>query len=119
MWIRSDFRRFSPSHERAPESTMAAGVTIGQIATKLRSEADHAGEVTFAIAVDVTNNTQDAIEVNVAVQAVDDDGFELHDMTLFGLLGPGETKRLSDQGYMPERDYRAIAKWQVEEARIS
>ena len=97
---------------------MAAAVTVGEIATKLRAEADDSGDVMFAIAVDVTNNTQNAIEVFVDLQAVDHDGFELTDLTLRGSFGPGETKRLSDQAYMPDRDYRAIARWQVEEAGI-
>lgn len=97
---------------------MAGFVTVGEIATRLRAEADDSGDVTFAIAVDVTNNTQQAIEAFVDLQAVDSDGFELTDLTLRGSLGPGETKRLSDQTYMPERDYRAIAKWQVEDAGI-
>lgn len=98
---------------------MAAAVTVGTIATKLRAEADEAGDVSFAIAVDVTNNTQDAVEVAVDLQAVDSEGFELTDLTLYGSLGPGETKRLSDQRYMPHRDYHAIAKWQVETADVS
>lgn len=93
---------------------MASAVTVGKIATRLRGEPDDAGDVSFAVAVDVTNDTQQAVEVTVDLQAVDQDGFELTDLTLYGSLGPGETKRLSDQRYMPHRDYLAIAKWQVE-----
>lgn len=97
---------------------MASFVTVGKIATKLRSEPDESGDVSYAIAVDVTNNTQQAVEAFVDLQAVDSDGFELTDVTLRGSLGPGETKRLSDQNYMPHRDFLAIAKWQVEDAGI-
>jgi hypothetical protein len=98
---------------------MAAGLTIGEIKAKVRGEVDEAGDVSFAIAVDVTNNTGDHVDVAVDVQAVDQDGFELKDMTLYGSLGPQETKRLTDQRYMPHRDYLAIARWQVENADIT
>lgn len=98
---------------------MAAAVTVREIATKQRGEADDAGDVQFAVAVDVTNNTDDLVEVAVDLQAVDDDGFELTDLTLYGSLRPGETKRLSDQRYMPHRDFLAIARWQVESADVT
>jgi hypothetical protein len=58
----------------------------------------------FAIVVDVTNNPQQAVEVFVDLQAVDDDGFELADVTLRGSLGPKETKHLSEQNYLLKRD---------------
>lgn len=97
---------------------MAAAVTVGTIAAKLRGDPDDAGEVCFAIVADVTNHTRNPVEVSVDIQAVDDEGFELMDLTLRGPLGPGETRRLSDQDYMRHKDYLAIAKWQVEEVSV-
>jgi hypothetical protein len=49
---------------------------------------------------------------------VDRDGFELTDLALRGVLRPGETKRLSDQDYMPHKDYLAIAKWQIDSLSV-
>ena len=97
---------------------MAAAVTVGKIAAKLRGEPDDSGDVWFAIVADVTNNTQDEVEVRVNIQAVDQEGFELTELTLRGSVGPGETRRMSDQDYMKHRDYLNIARWQVENVRI-
>jgi hypothetical protein len=97
---------------------MAEAVSVGEIVTKLRSERDDSGDVWFAIAADVTNNTQDPVEIRLKLQAVDSDGFELTDLALRGVLRPGETKRLSDQDYMPHKDYLAIAKWQIDSLSV-
>jgi hypothetical protein len=40
---------------------MAEAVSVGEIATRLRTEADDPGDVWSAIAADVTNDTQDPV----------------------------------------------------------
>jgi hypothetical protein len=55
---------------------MTEAVSVGEIVTRLRTEADDSGDVWFAIAADVTNNTQDPVEIRLELQAVDRDGFE-------------------------------------------
>jgi hypothetical protein len=97
---------------------MAAAITVGDILTKLRTDEDSSGDVWFAIMVEVTNNTEDPLQVRLDLQAVDDEGFELKDLTLRGLVGPGEAKRFSDRDYMPYQDYQQIAEWQIKNYRI-
>ena len=92
----------------------AGDYSVDNIQTRLVDGPDRDGDIKFVIKADVTNNTSDS-KVFVSLQALDQQGFELKDMTLRGTIPPGSTKTLSDHSYMGVHDYRMVREWRLDE----
>ena len=90
----------------------AGDLVVTNIATKIVTR-DSDGVIWFAIKCTVTNRGMSE-RAGVILQAVGSDGFEITTVPLAGDLGPGQTKTLTTKHYMAEKDYKRIAKWQVE-----
>ncbi|MGG6296595.1 hypothetical protein ACQ4M4_19565 [Leptolyngbya sp. AN02str] len=88
-------------------------ITITGIATKQMSQPDDSGDIYYAIKATVQNNSGRPLEVNISIQAVDEDDFELTDVSLSSEIAADETKTITDKTFMPHSDYVQIAKWQI------
>jgi hypothetical protein len=90
----------------------AGDLVVTNIATKIVTR-DSDGVIWFAIKCTVTNRGTWE-RPGVILQAVGFDGFEIKTVSLAGDLGPGQTKTLTTKDYMAEKDFKRIAKWQLE-----
>lgn len=88
-------------------------LTVHEIGSKYLSGPDDSGDVWFAIKATITNNSTQHEDVFVTIQGVDEDGFELTDVTLHGSFAPGETKTLTDRAYASVSIINAIKVWQI------
>jgi len=78
---------------------MAASVLVSDIASKIMSGVDSAGDVWFSVKVTAKNMSNETKKVNVTLQAIDNDGFELKTETLQGTFEPNEIKILTEKSY--------------------
>lgn len=92
----------------------AGDIAVSNIVTKIIDGPDSDGDIHYAIKADVTNTGQ-RDRVNVKLQAVDGDGFEVTDLYLSGDIAPGETKTLTDKRMIAEKDYDNIKDWRITE----
>ncbi len=88
-------------------------ILVGDISTKKMSEVDNSGDVWFSIKALVKNTAQVDKKVDLVLQAVDSDGFELKSISLTGSIKAGGEEILTDKTYMPDKQYRGINKWKL------
>jgi hypothetical protein len=78
-------------------------------------ETDSSGDVWFAIKVDVHNYGEQG-KIIINVQGVDDDGFEIVSVSLFGDFARNQSKSITTKSYTSRAKYDWIKKWQVKSA---
>lgn len=89
------------------------GLHVSNIASKIMSDVDSSGDVWFSVKATVTNTSKSKKKVDITVQAIDEEGFELKSQSLYSTLKAGETKILTDKIYMKQPLYNSIKKWQL------
>ncbi len=83
---------------------------VSDIATKVINKDDD-GYVSFAIKALVENDS-DEEEVYVCLQGLDNEDFEVYEMTLTGKISTGESKVLTTSDYVAASIFEQIIKWQ-------
>ena len=82
---------------------------VSDIAVKVLSVED--GSTSFSIKATVENQSGDE-DVNVQLQGVDAEGFEIEVTYLSGHIPAGMTKTLTTRGYIEDSLYKQITRWQ-------
>jgi hypothetical protein len=90
-------------------------VEVSGIKNKIVEPADDQGELLVSFKAAVKNLTDSPQEVEVWIQGIDRDDFEVVEVQLFGKFKPKETRELTNMVYLREQTYASVVKWQVEE----
>ncbi|HKP36019.1 MAG TPA: hypothetical protein VJT71_04105 [Pyrinomonadaceae bacterium] len=91
------------------------GVEVLELAHKVLSGPDSDGDLKISIKVMLKNTTKSDAKVDITVQAIDSDNYEVFDVNLKGIIKTKQTGALTDTQYISEKLYKSIVKWQVEE----
>lgn len=90
-------------------------VEVSGIKHKIVEPADDQGDLLVSFKAAVKNLTDAPQEVEVWIQGIDREDFEVVEVQLFGKLKPKETRELTNMVYLREPTYTSVVKWQVEE----
>ncbi len=97
----------------APGQPGPDDVRISDLAVKSFGQHTTQGELWFSAKAMVHNNTSSPRRIEVDVQGVDQEGFELEDVYLRGDFSPNESKILTNRDFMPEPLFNKVIRWQV------
>jgi hypothetical protein len=92
-----------------------AQINVDDISTRIVESVDDAGDLWYAIKATVVNSSNQDLEVDVEIQGVDDEGFELTSVNVRGVLLRESDKILTERTFLQERIFEEIAQWQVKE----
>ena len=82
-------------------------IAVSGIKHRIVEPADDQGDVLVSFKAAVRNLTDSAQEVEVWIQGIDREDFEVVEVQLFGKLGPKETRELTNMVYLRGRPTRA------------
>jgi len=88
---------------------------VGPVEAKAISGPDEDGDLLVSIKVTVTNNADSERSVNLQIQALDGEEFEVFECNLEGKVDPEATRTISDTDYINAELYRSISQWRVDE----
>jgi hypothetical protein len=91
------------------------GVEVSGVEHRVLEGPDEDGELYVSFKATVKNTFAEERELEVWLQAVDKDGYEVFDVPLKGRFKPSEQRTLTDTQWIKEKLYKTIVKWQVEE----
>jgi flagellar hook assembly protein FlgD len=94
------------------EEKDAPQVTLTDVKTKVLSDPDNSGDISFTVKADIQNQ-QDVPARRITLQAIDSEGFELYKTTLAGSVEARASGTLTKKTYMPYKDFKAIASWRL------
>lgn len=91
-------------------------INVENISTKILKKDNEDNTISFALKADVTNIKGDEYseeEVNIEIQGVDSEGFEIISVYLSGNVKFGTTKTLtSREDYQDHDEFKQVMKWQ-------
>ena len=90
-------------------------VEVSGIKSKIVEPADDHGDLLVSFKAAVRNLTDSPQELEVWIQGIDREDFEVVEVQLFGKFKPKETRELTNMIYVREQTYASVVKWQVEE----
>ena len=90
-------------------------VAVSGIKNKIVEPADDQGDLLVSFKASVKNLTDSPQEVEVWIQGIDREDFEVVEVQLFGKFKPQETRELTNMVHLREQTYASVVKWQVEE----
>jgi hypothetical protein len=93
----------------------AGDMEVSNIEHKLIHDVDQDGDVLVSIKASVKNPTENDQDVELWVQGIDGDGFEVAEVRLAGHVKSKETRVLTDAVYIREDVYKTVVKWVLEE----
>ena len=94
----------------------APGIEYGEVGHKVVDDhPDRDGELKISIKLSVRNNSEEDIEVDVMIRALDAEGFEVFEANLEGTVRADETRVLTDSNYISPRIYKMISRWEIED----
>jgi len=88
---------------------------VGPVEAKVISGPDEEGDLLVSIKVTVTNNADAERSVNLQIQALDGEEFEVSECDLEGRVDPEATRTISDTDYINAELYQSISTWRVDE----
>lgn len=91
------------------------GVVVERIDHKVLSGPDEDGDLKISVKVVLRNSTDEDVVVDLEIEAIDSDDFEVLDVSLSGMVAAKGSRSLSDWQYVNEKSYKSIAKWQLDE----
>ncbi len=103
---------------------MAAAVTAAvaektfeviNLKSKVVEGPDSEGDLRVSVKSTVKNLLGEEQKVEVWIQALDGEGFEVVDVDLIGHFKPNEVRVLTNTVFVNKKAYETIVKWQVEE----
>jgi hypothetical protein len=96
----------------------SVGIEIGNPEHKILGGPDEDGDLEISVKISIRNTAEPDLTVQVFVQALDKDGFEVFDILLSDIVKGGQTRTLSDWQYIKQGVYRSIQAWRVEEVTV-
>lgn len=91
------------------------GIEVSGLAHKVLSGPDEDGDLEISVKLTVKNTTEADTRVEITVQAIDGEDFEVFDVRLSGSVKAKQTRVLTDTQFISEKLYKTIVKWQIEE----
>jgi len=88
---------------------------VSGIKNKIVEPADDHGDLLVSFKAAVKNLSDTSQEIEVWLQGIDREDFEVVEVQLFGKFKPKETRELTNMIYVREQTYASVVKWQVEE----
>lgn len=92
-------------------------IQVTEIAVK-KLEIDEEGDRWFSGKAKVKNRTNRSVAVDVYIQGIDAEGFEIIDIWLEGRLDPNESKVLTNREFTSETNYTQIVEWRLRSVDI-
>ncbi len=92
-------------------------IQVTEVAVK-ELEVDADGDRWFSGKATVKNRTKQSVAVDVYIQGIDAEGFEIMDIWLEGRLDPNETKVLTNREFTSETSYTQIVEWRLRSVDI-
>ncbi len=87
-------------------------VSVSEVAV-IAIETDEDGDLWFSGKATVSNHTDERIKLDVVIQGIDSNGFEIEDLWIEGHLAVGETKTLTDRYFTAESNFKRIVEWRL------
>ena len=88
-----------------------AGIEVTGPGHKVLTGPDEDGDLEISVKLTVKNTTESDLRVEVTVQAIDAEDFEVFEVRLSGTVKAKQSRVLTDSKYISEKLY----KWQAEE----
>jgi hypothetical protein len=101
-----------------PAAGSSLGVEVDDPESKILEGADDEGDLTVGMRVSVKNTSESEESVELVVQGLDRDGYELFEFYLSGVVKAGQTRNLTDRDYVPENLHKSIVRWRVDQLSI-
>lgn len=101
------------SNNSENESPGHNDVIVSDLAVKSLKQYTTDGELWFSAKVTVKNNISSAKTIEIIIQGIDKDSFEIEDVYLEGYFNPNETKTLTNREFSPIDEFNKIIKWQI------
>jgi hypothetical protein len=86
---------------------------VTNVTTKSLHQRTTEGEVWISAKATIQNNTSFSKRIEVRIQGIDAEGFELEDVYLEATFSPGETKDVTNREFMADSILAKISHWQV------
>lgn len=94
------------------------GLEIDDPESKVLEGADDEGDLTVGIRVSVKNTSENEESVELVVQGLDRDGYELFEFYMSGVVKAGQTRNLTERDFVPENIHKSIVRWRVDQVSI-
>ena len=94
---------------------LPTGIVVERLDHKVLSGPDKDGDLRISVKALVKNATDRDVEIDITLEAIDAEDFEVLDVPLSGTIPAHGTKALSDWQYLAEKTYKTIATWRLEE----
>jgi hypothetical protein len=94
---------------------LPTGVVVERLDHKVLSGPDKDGDVRISVKAVVKNTTDRDVEIDITLEAIDAEDFEVLDVPLSGTIPAHGAKALSDWQYLAEKTYKTIATWRLED----
>ena len=93
----------------------APTIQVSEISHKVIQGPDADSELLVSIKATVANLLETEQYVKISIRAIDSEGFEVKDVILEGKFTGHQTRVLSETGWVSERSYHTIVRWELEE----
>lgn len=88
---------------------------FGEVYAKVVSGPDEDGDLEISIRVTVINNSDSEQDVDLSIQGLDSDEFEVYETDLEGKVGPKSQQSITDTDFIDAEVYQTITHWRIEE----
>lgn len=97
---------------------IAVGIEIEDPRVRIVEGPEGDADLTVGFGVPIRNTCGSAISIEIAVQGLDRDGEELHDVFLSGAVEAGQSTVLADTDLLKQARFRSIVTWRIEDAVV-
>jgi hypothetical protein len=94
------------------------GVDVDDPEEKVLEGPDDEGELTIGVRVAVKNTSESEESVDLVVQGLDRDGYEVFEFVVSGVIKPGQSRTLTDRDYLSDHLHSTIVRWRVDQVSI-